>query len=148
MTDPVLTAYAADVRDLLGLEGWNITLTMVDDLPGDEGRYGDVTAICDYQEPYRIATIRLVRGRTIEEYRTSVMHELLHLALAPLDHAAKQVTAFLRPRHARAAREIIADANERTVSALTAALTQGIRLSPAGIAEDNPETEAPDGTRI
>lgn len=146
--DDRICQFAQDTRDLLGLGAWDIVIKMVDSLDlHDETdqveRYGQDVAQCTYREPYRIAEIRLVRGRTEAEYRESVMHEMLHLVISPLDHVAHQIADFLRPRHARASQAMIEDAVERVVSSLAKALVAGIR-PPAGTDGEGTRTE-PDG---
>jgi hypothetical protein len=138
--DLAVTRYAQDVRDLLGLHEWGISLKFVDVITddSDDGRdpeYGEHTAICSYREPYQIATIKLLRGRDLADYYESVMHELLHLAVAPLDRAAQQVAGFLKDRHRDAALDIISDGVERTVTRLAKALVKGIR-PPAEPSDD------------
>lgn len=133
-----IKAYACDVRDLLGLGEWDITIKMVDAIPdeADESECtsphvigGDTT----YEEPYRIATIRLVRGFEPERWREHVMHEMLHLAIAPLAHAARHSVMGLIPSRLHVhAMALIGDGEERAVTALAKALVKSVRPSSTG----------------
>ena len=129
-----IKAYVSDVYDLLGLSGWDVAVKMVDALPFDAdddspGSYGECPARTRYREPYRIATVELVRGRTMPEYRESIMHELLHLALSPMTSAGDQVAALLEPRQEQAALRIHSDAEERVISHLAKMLVRGVKPS-------------------
>lgn len=115
--------YAADVRDLLGLDAWDITVKMVDELDGD----GSIGAQCRYKEPYKIAHVFLQRGRTEAEYREFVMHELLHAALAPMDYAAAVAVDLVPKPQRKVAKILINDGCERVVQALAKALVKGVR---------------------
>lgn len=126
-----LQTYACDVRDLLGLQGWEIVLKMADELPEDErgasSRFA-TGAQCTYEEPYRVATITFVRGYSEDEYREFVFHEMLHLALAPLVYAGRSLLAMITSQTVSAAAlEMFGDAEERVITPLAKALVKGIK---------------------
>lgn len=118
-----ILAYTAEVRDLLGLDAWDITVKMVDELDGD----GSIGAQCQYKEPYRVAHVLLQRGRTEAEYREFVMHEMLHCALAPMDFAAITAVRLVPKPQRKVAQDMINDGCERAVQALARALVKGIK---------------------
>lgn len=123
-----ITAYASDVRDLLGLQAWTIHVKMVDDLGDKEG--DEVGGDCTYTEPYRHAQIHLKRGLSPEQYREYLMHEMLHIALAPLDYTARGLGILFRGKMAEYVERTLDDACERVVTPLAKALVKGIKSPP------------------
>lgn len=117
-----LESYAQDTRDLLGLQAWAITFRVVDEIDGDPGTAGQ----CQYKEPYRVARILLRRDQSDDDMRGHIMHELLHCALAHYDVTAIRIAGMLPKDQRRGALQLLDDACERTVVALTAALRSGI----------------------
>lgn len=144
---PEIKAYIIDTRDLLGLGEWDITVRMVDTLGeeanADMGDGLEAAGDCTFQEPYRVAAIRLVRGRSPDAYREIVMHELLHCVVAPLQHAAQQLVVSLLPKRlSDHALELIQDGTERSITPLAKALVRGIR-APSEPVPMRPTSEEP-----
>ncbi len=122
-----LERYACDVRDLLGLQDWTITITLVDEIDHDPRTGGQ----CSYLEPYRIAKILIRRDATDEKMHEHLMHELLHAALAPLDYAAQSAVELVPKPQRKVAKQMVYDGCERAVVALAKALVAGIRPPPS-----------------
>ena len=122
--------YAMATRDLLGLHDWTITLQMSDATDDDKVHAGQAGADCEYNEPYRLATITFRRGHSRPEYEEFIMHELLHLSLAPL-HVAALLLADLSAEVVSVPHEIgrrvIDDGLERSITPLARALARGIK---------------------
>jgi hypothetical protein len=120
-----LADYAREIIALLGIAAWRISIHLVDDIDGNPS----INGACSYHEPYRIATIRLRRDIPDDQVREVLTHELLHVALAPLDHAALTATDLVPKPQRKVARQMIFDGCERAVVALAKALTSDPKRS-------------------
>lgn len=118
-----IKAYAADVRDLLGLQAWEIVIKVVDEIDGEPETGG----LCTANEPYFIAEILLRRNLPADKVRETVMHEMLHIAMSTYDLAADYVKDMVPFKHQSNAARILTNAKERVVSALAKALVKGIK---------------------
>jgi hypothetical protein len=123
-----LEAYAQECRVLFGLEVWDIVVRLVD-RPGEEdGNEGHVTV----NTRYLAATIELDRAKADDQaqMRRVVMHEMLHVAFAPISRAYLR-TMDLLPKKAlrRHAEQLYEDGIEETIERLTRALQKEIKPS-------------------
>jgi Zn-dependent peptidase ImmA (M78 family) len=126
---PTLEAHAQNLRDLFGLQSWEIVVVF-----GSVAQEGDGTsrfatgASCTYEEPYRIAKIILNPEHTEAQHREYLMHEMLHLVIAPIEHQARSLLTMLPRRTYEVAQDMLMDSVERVITPLAKALYVGITL--------------------
>lgn len=107
----------------LGLDDLDINVSMVDRPNGDENWAG----CCREREISGWAEIELKRGREPGEIRDTLLHEMLHAALARLDWQLSERVIPLVPKPLRRhASDLYQDANEATVTRLTRALLRAL----------------------
>lgn len=124
-----LTAYVCDVRDLLGLGEWDITVRLADEV-GEAGAGQMVNGEAEVHARYRNARITLRRGLLEEEredVKHTVFHELLHVALGPASQAVDRICELVPARLQGHAIELWFDGSEQAVELLTRALRKGIK---------------------
>lgn len=118
-----LVSYAQDVRRLLGVgDDWHIRLTMVDRIDDDDEAAGETTL----DVPYLRAGIKLRRGLSEDETRSALFHELLHVALAPIDLMVDRLIWRLPSSRAVQSFMFKSDAFEQTIVRLERALRASI----------------------
>lgn len=118
-----LVSYTQDARRLLGIgDDWHIRLKIVDKIDEDDTAAG----ICDLDVPYLRAGIRLLKDQTDEQQRANVFHELLHVALAPIDLMVDRLIWRLPQSRAIQSFMLKSDAFEQTITRLERALRAGI----------------------
>jgi hypothetical protein len=78
-----LEAYAQECRTLFGLEAWEIAVKLAD-VPGNEKGNEGFSWV---NVRYLSAHIELRRDLTDTQLRSVLMHEMLHIALAPIAQA-------------------------------------------------------------
>jgi hypothetical protein len=118
-----LMSYAHDVRCLLGLgDDWHIRLAMVDRIDDDDAAAGET----DLDVPYLRAGIKLRNGLSDDETRSALFHELLHVALAPIDLMVDRLIMRLPSSRNIQAFGLKSDAFEQTIVRLERALRANI----------------------
>lgn len=115
---PETVAYAEQCRVAFGLEEWNIWFCE-HDAPGGSTENAGHT---DLNTRYLRATITLLRGLRPERRRSVTRHEMLHIALAPIDEKMRYIVAMLPKKERKRAREMYIDAEEQTIERLTRAM--------------------------
>jgi len=116
--------YFDDCRELLGIgEDWHLFFSVADS-PGD---YTEADGHCLLNTRYWKAEIQMRRGLLEERGREVIMHELLHVALAPLDLAADRIRELLKEKHQEHADELYCDAQEQVIERLTRALQRSAK---------------------
>lgn len=109
--EPWLEEYIQNTRRLFGI--------------GDVSREGHT----ELNIRYRVAKIELNQAMEAEGLRHTAMHELLHVALAPVELAQLRVTELLPEELRSHAEELFADGTEQAVEVLTRALQRSIKPS-------------------
>jgi len=131
--------YFNDCRSLLGIDdAWDLWLLFVAnpradaDGDGDEDTDADNDAdgICCQESRYLKATIRVKRGLSQQRTRSVIMHELLHVAFAPLVLAAERTRDLIPDRLRIHAYQLHIDAEEQVIERLTRALQRGVKPPP------------------
>jgi hypothetical protein len=104
---------------------------MSDVADGDMMNAGQTGADCEYDEPYKLATITFRRGYGREEYKEFVMHELLHLSFAHCHTAALLVAEIASEQQAPLSWDIgkrmVDDGIERSITPLARSLVRMIK---------------------
>jgi hypothetical protein len=121
-----LHTYAVDVRDLLGLDRWDISIVWHDAPPNDDGEMGLWHGDCLHSQRTMTAQIRLRKELPAREARRAIFHELLHVRLGLMQQAAERMVELLPDGLRPHAWTLFEDALERTVEELTRALHAGI----------------------
>jgi hypothetical protein len=119
-----LTEYAQDCRKLFGLDEWEICVKLVKHPGGDDvEREGH----CALNYRYLTATIEL--NETMEEdgLRSTLMHEMLHIVLAPIEQAHDRITELVKKGLRRHVAELMDDGIEQTIERLRRALQREIK---------------------
>lgn len=120
---PWLLSYAQDCRDLFGLGDWYINVKLVR-APGDDlEREGHSRLNIRYLS----AHIELCNGMPDEGLRHTLMHEMLHIALAPIELAHNRIRELVKEKYREHLDELFADGLEQTIERLTRALQQRIK---------------------
>jgi hypothetical protein len=115
--------YAQDTRRLLGVgNDWHVRLTMVDQIDDND----EVAGQTDLDVPYLRAGIKLRNGLSEEQTRSALFHELLHVALAPIDHMVDRLIWRLPTSRAIQSYQLKSDAFEQTIVRLERALRASI----------------------
>lgn len=119
-------AYAQDVRQLLGIgDDWHIWIDVVD-RPDDSD---EADGCCDLDANYLKAKIEIRYGiDTKERVKAVVMHELMHVALAPISLAFDRTLDFMPKQKLNVhVRMLMSDATEQTIERMTRALQTNIK---------------------
>lgn len=118
-----LVSYAQDVRRLLGVgDDWHVRLTMVDRIDEND----EAAGATDLDVPYLRAGIKLRNGLSEDETRSALFHELLHVALAPIDHMVDRLIWRLPASRAIQSYQLKSDAFEQTIVRLERAIRASI----------------------
>lgn len=118
-------AYAQELRDLFGLGDWNI-YPRQEDRPNGAAD-SDGCAIPDVR--YLTASIILRRGLAETRGRHVLMHEMLHIVLAPLRRQIELLIQQLPEDQQDYALTLCSDAEEQIIERLTRAMQQHIKPS-------------------
>ncbi len=120
-----LMEYAQDVRRLLGIgDDWHIWISMVDQIDDNDEAAGEV----DLDWPYLRATIKIRKELPSEDaYMSAIFHELLHVALAPIDHMTNHLIMRLPESRSIQTYILKSDAFEQTITRLERALRANVR---------------------
>ena len=113
-----LQAFADRASALLGLDKWPITYAMSRAPAGDVEREGH--SIVNVR--YLTAHIELNNSMTPDGLRSTLLHELLHVALAPIEQSHLRVVELTPKKLRKHADELFSDGIEQTVEQLTRAL--------------------------
>lgn len=119
-----LTAYAQDCRVLFGLEAWDIVVKLVKAPDNDLEKEGHASI----NIRYLTAKIELNESMPDEGFRAILMHEMLHVALAPIEQAHLRIRELVRPRLQEHADELFADGLEQTIERMTRAMQREIKV--------------------
>lgn len=119
-----LTAYAQDCRVLFGLEAWDIVVKLVK-APGDDLEREGHSVV---NVRYLTAKIELNESMSEEGLRCTCMHEMLHVALAPLEQAHLRIRELVKPKLQEHADELFADGLEQAIERMTRALQREIKV--------------------
>ena len=132
--------YFNDCRSLLGIgDDWHLWLRFVAnpraDADGDDAGEAmdmdnDADGICCQEPRYLKATIRVKRGLSQQRTRSVIMHELFHVAFAPLVLASERTRDLIPDRLRIHAYQLHADAEEQVIERLTRALQRGVKPPP------------------
>lgn len=127
-------AYFQDCRELLGIGAdWQLWLAFVNnpsaEADGSDDDANEADGVCSLETRYLKATIRIRRGLSEERTRYVIMHELLHVALAPLSLTAERMRDLIPFKLWTHVLQLYTDAEEQTIERLTRALQRGVRLS-------------------
>ena len=120
-----LEDYAQECRVLFGLEVWEIVVNVVDAPDGDKDNDG----FSWVNVRYLSAKIELRRDQTDVQFRSVMMHEMLHVALAPISQAHMRLFELLPKKLRRHVKDICNDGLEQTIERLTRALQREITPS-------------------
>lgn len=121
--DHELAAYAEEWRQRLGLgDAWDIWLN-ANDAPGGNANSAGHTNL---DTRYLRATITIMRSLSPERSRSVIRHELLHVALAPIDQAARYIVARLPKKDRKQAREMYIDAEEQTIERIVRSIDRSV----------------------
>ncbi len=109
-----------EVRALLGIDdGWHLWLREADK-PGD---YDNADGHCALEARYLKATVTIRRGLDTDREREVILHELFHVALAPIDLANDRIIELLPEALREHGETLFADAEEQVIERLTRAMT-------------------------
>jgi len=125
--------YFNDCRSLLGIDdAWDLWLLFVANPRADEDvdADNDADGVCRMEPRYLKATIRVRRGLSQQRTRSVIMHELFHVALAPLVLAAERTRDLIPDRLRIHAYQLHVDAEEQVIERLTRALQRGVKPPP------------------
>lgn len=125
------TAYAQECRVLFGLDRWQITVCGVV-APGDDL---DNKGMAIVNTRYLSARIEIMHTLEPDEMRHTIMHELLHVAFAPMAQAHFRIEEVIPKKLRRHAEALYNDGLEQTIEGLTRALQQQIKPSEQPQAE-------------
>lgn len=126
MSEPLpqwIEDYAQEVRALFGLESWEIVVKLSDN-PGND-RESEGHSSVDVR--YLTAKIELGRSLDTEKMRTVMMHEMLHVAFAPIEQAHLRVPQLVPKAQRKHARTLLDDGLEQTIERLARGLQRGIK---------------------
>lgn len=118
-----LEAYAQDLRTLFGLADWEIVVKLVRVPGGDPTNEGHSRT--DFR--YLSATIELNRKLPKEGLRAVLMHEMLHVVLAPIEQAYARICELVPEPLRGHALNLHDDGLEQTIERLTRALQREIK---------------------
>lgn len=119
-----LIAYAQDCRRLFGIgDEWYISIKLVR-APGEDLEKEGQSRI---NVRYLTAHIELCESMSEEGLRHTLMHELLHVAFAPLELAHNRMRELVKEKHHAHLDELFADGLEQTIERLTRALEREIK---------------------
>lgn len=118
-------AYVQECRVLFGLADWEIVVKM-SDAPGGETTYEGHSSV---DVRYVRATIELNPNYSDSEIRSTLMHEMLHVALWPIAQAHLRVPMLVPKAQRKHARTLLDDGVEQTIERLTRALQREIKPS-------------------
>ena len=117
--------YAQEIRTLFDLDVWQIVVKLSDS-PGND-RANEGHASVDVR--YLTARIELNPAFSEERMRATLMHEMLHVAFAPIAQAHLRVPALVPKGQRKHARTLLDDGLEQTIERLTRALQKAIKPS-------------------
>lgn len=123
---PWLTDLARHYRDLFGIGAWYINVKLVRAPGGDIDKEGQSRIDLRYLS----AHIELCETMPEEGLRHTLMHEMLHIALAPIDLAHSRMREMVKKKHRDHVDELFADGLEQTIERLTRALERHIKPPP------------------
>lgn len=115
--------YAQDCRDLFGLGDWPIVVKLVRAPNNDienEG-YSSVNV------RYLTARIEIRSGMSDEDTRQTIMHEMLHVALAPIEQYHLRIRELVDEKLREHVDELQSDGTEQAIQRLTRALMRQIK---------------------
>lgn len=119
-----LEQYIQDTRRLFGIgDDWYIVVKLVPAPDNDVSKEG----YCELNIRYRTAKIYLNSAMEEDGLRHTSMHELLHVALAPLEINLLRVLDLVPEELRLHAQELFADGTEQSVETLTRALQRTIK---------------------
>lgn len=120
--------YAQDCRRLLGIDdGWRITFTMTDPPAGEQW-----AGQTQYDTAYLNATVELAASLVDGAAgRQVILHELLHVALAPLYGAAEYAWRTAGSAEGLLLRSVYNDAEENVIQRMSRAMSRTIRPEDA-----------------
>lgn len=123
-----IIAYAQDCRQLLGIDdGWRIAFTMADPPPGEEW-----AGQTQYDTTYLNATVELATSLADDDAgRQVILHELLHVALAPLYGAAEYAWRAAGAAEGQLLRAVYNDVEENVIQRMSRAMLRAIRPEDA-----------------
>lgn len=113
-----LQAFADRAVVLLGLDAWPIRMRLVRAPGGDPEREGQSVV----NTRYLTAQIEINEIMTREGLQSTLLHELLHVALAPIEQSHLRVVELTPRKLRKHADELFSDGIEQTVEQLTRAL--------------------------
>lgn len=121
-----LEQYIQDTRTLFGIgDDWHIVVQIVPAPGDDHTREGH----CELNMRYRTAKIYLNSAMTEDGLKHTAMHELLHVAFAPLELSQLRVLDLVPEELRGHAQELFADGIEQSVEGLTRALQRTVKPS-------------------
>ena len=123
-----LEAYAQELRTLFGLEAWEISVKLVRAPDDDLEKEGH--SVINYR--YLSARIELCESMSDEGKRHILMHEFLHVVLAPLEQTHSRIRELVKTKRREHLDELFADGLEQTIERLTRALQREIKPSKPG----------------
>jgi hypothetical protein len=128
---PETVAYAELCRTALGLQEWKIWLSEHDAPGGD----ADTAGYTDLDTRYLRATITLLRGLRPERVREVLLHEMLHVALAWLDQAVRNIVMRLPTDDQTYVFALYGEMEDQTIERLVRALGPHLDLAKESSAD-------------
>ena len=124
MTNELANALLEVIQaDVLG-ESWSISLDCV---PSERVNTEDWWGYCSWDIAYRTATVSVATERPDADVARTLLHEVLHLAIAPLQQAARDAASCLGSEARRLAEYAIDREGERLIVCMVYALTGRVR---------------------
>lgn len=122
---PWVVALAQEVRALLGIDdGWYIYFEVTDAPGGDADYNGSVR----YNTVYLNATIQIATDlQNDPEGQRVILHEMLHIALAPLTHAFEQTLPYVPKPTRKLLRRLYNDNEEQLIQRISRAMHRTAR---------------------
>ena len=120
-----ITDYAQECRVLFGLERWDITVVVVTAPDNNLDNSGFATVNTRYLD----ARIELRETLNDANMRHTIMHEMLHVAFAPMAQAQFRVAELIPKKLRNHARALYEDGVEQTIEGMTRALQSAIKPS-------------------
>lgn len=117
--------YAQECRVLFGLERWDITVKLVP-APGDDL---ENKGCARTNTRYFSALIELAQHLDDATMRATIMHEMLHVAFAPMAQAYFRIEELIPEKLRAHAEALHADGLEQTIEGITRAMQREIKPS-------------------
>lgn len=131
---PWLVEYAQDCRRLFGIgDDWYISVKLVRAPDGDINKEGHSRI----NIRYLTAHIELCESLSEEGLRHTCMHELFHIAFAPLELAHLRILDLVPEELREHANELQADGIEQTIERLTRSIERTIKPTTTTTAAEN-----------